>query len=107
MKSLTLIGLILLGLASVLFYFIPDFSVVKLFEPTTLMGILAGVGIGLFTGGIVGYVSKGSAIKEAQRRKEYLQLQKDKKELEKQAAELAKIQHKSSENPYTNENPQI
>jgi len=105
MKSLTLIGLILLGLAAILFYFIPDFSVVKLFEPTTLMGILAGIGIGLFIGGIVGYVSKGSAIKEAQRKKEFQQLQKEKKELEKQASKLAELQQK--EESYKTNNPQL
>ena len=54
MKSLTFIGLILLALAGVLFYANANFSVMKLFEPTTLMGILAGVGIGLIIGGMVG-----------------------------------------------------
>jgi uncharacterized membrane-anchored protein YhcB (DUF1043 family) len=55
-----------------------------------IMGILGGIGIGLIIGGMVGYVSKGSAIKAEQKRKEFKQLQKDKEELEKQAAELAK-----------------
>ncbi len=99
MRSLTLIGLILLGLSAILFYFIPNFSVVKLFEPTTLMGILAGIGIGLIIGGMVGYVSKGNAVKQAQRKKEYSQLQKEKVELEKQAAELAKQQALENKNP--------
>jgi len=99
MRSLTLIGLILLALSAVLFYFIPEFSVVKLFEPTTLMGILAGIGIGLIIGSMVGYVSKGNAMKQAQRKKEYNQLQKEKVELEKQAAELAKQQALENKNP--------
>ncbi len=104
MKSLTLIGFILLGLAAVLFYFIPDFSIVKLFEPTTLMGILAGIGIGLIFGSLVGYVSKGAAIKEAQRKKEMQQLQKEKVELEKKAIELEKL--KAQEDQKIN-NPQF
>lgn len=106
MKSLTFIGLILLALAGVLFYANANFTVMKLFEPTTLMGILAGVGIGLIIGGMVGYVSKGSAIKAEQKRRELKQLQKDKLELEKQAAELAKIK-KLAEQEHLNENPQL
>lgn len=90
MKNLSLFGVILLGLAFLLYYMIPEFSFIQLFEPISLMGILAGIGIGLIIGGIVGYVSKGTAIKEAQKRQAYLQLQKEKTELEKQAAELAK-----------------
>lgn len=97
MKSLTLIGFILIALAGLLFYFIPNFTFVQLFEPTTLMGILAGIGIGLLFGSIVGYVSKGSAIKEAQRKKELQQLQKEKIALEKQAAELNKLKAQSEQ----------
>jgi uncharacterized membrane-anchored protein YhcB (DUF1043 family) len=55
-----------------------------------IMGILGGIGIGLIIGGMVGYVSKGSAIKAEQKRKEFKQLQKDKEDLEKQAAEIAR-----------------
>jgi len=102
MRSLTLIGLVLVGLAAVLFYFNSEFSFIKLFEPTTLMGILGGVGIGLIIGGMVGYVSKGSAIKAEQKRKELKQLQKEKVELEKQAAELEKLKQQTQ---HTN-NPQ-
>ena len=105
MRSLTLVGLVLLGLAAILFYTNSQFSVIKLFEPTTLMGILAGVGIGLIIGGMVGYVSKGSAIKAEQKKKEMKQLQKEKLELEKQAAELAKIKEKETLTTDTN-NPQ-
>ncbi|MDF0719321.1 hypothetical protein P0M11_04835 [Kaistella sp. PBT33-4] len=87
MKNLTLVGIILLALAFLLYYMLPEFSMVKLFEPISLMGILAGIGIGLIIGGIVGYVSKGSALKEEQKRREYKQLLKEKAELEKLAAE--------------------
>lgn len=107
MKGLTFTGLILLALAAILFYFIPDFSVVKLFEPTTLMGILAGVGIGLIIGGMVGYISKGSAIKAEQKKKEIKQLQKEKQELEKQAAELEKLKQEKEKELSDTTNPQI
>jgi hypothetical protein len=104
MKNLTFIGFLLLGLAFLLYYMLPQFSFVKLFEPINLMGILAGIGIGLIIGGIVGYVSKGTALKQEQKRKELIQLRKEKEDLEKQAAELARQQNVT----YTatkNENP--
>lgn len=104
MKNLHFIGFLLLGLAFLLYYMLPEFSVVKLFEPINLMGILAGIGIGLIIGGIVGYVSKGSALKEEQRRKELQQLRREKEDLERQAAELARQQTLTQNNP--NENPQ-
>ena len=102
MKNLTFIGFLLLAVAFLLYYLLPEFSFVKLFEPISLMGILAGIGIGLIIGGIVGYVSKGTALKEEQKRRELKQLKKEKEELEKQAAELAKqqtIQNTTNENP--------
>ena len=102
MKNLTFIGFLLLAVAFLLYYLLPEFSIVKLFEPISLMGILAGIGIGLIIGGIVGYVSKGSALKEEQKRRELKQLKKEKEDLEKQAAELAKqqtIQNTTNENP--------
>ncbi|MGA9211091.1 hypothetical protein [Kaistella sp.] len=92
MKNLTFIGFLLLGLAFLLYYILPQFSFIKLFEPINLMGILAGIGIGLIIGGIVGYISKGTALKQEQKRKEFIQLRKEKEDLEKQAAELAKQQ---------------
>lgn len=103
MKNLTFIGFLLLALAFLLYYLLPQFSIVKLFEPMNLMGILAGIGIGLIIGGIVGYVSKGSALKAEQKRQEIKQLRKEKEELEKQAAILAKQQ---PINPVDNKNPQ-
>lgn len=102
MKNLTFIGIILLGIAFLLYYITPEFSFVKLFEPVSLMGILAGIGIGLIIGGIVGYVSKGTSIREAQQRKNFKQLQLEKQELEKQAAELANAQQTTAvEKPNT------
>ena len=92
MKNLTFIGFLLLAIAALLYYIQPNFSAVKLFEPMTLMGILAGIGIGLIIGGIVGYASKGNAVKEAEKRNEIKQLRLEKEDLEKQAAELAKQQ---------------
>lgn len=89
MKNLTVIGVILLALAFLLYYLQSDFNFVQLFQPVSLMGILAGIGIGLIIGGVVGYVSKGAAIKAEQKRREFKQLQKEKEALEKQAASLA------------------
>ena len=103
MKNLHFIGFLLLGLAFLLYYMLPEFSFVKLFEPINLMGILAGIGIGLIIGGIVGYVSKGTALREEQKRQEIKQLRRDKEELERQSAELAR-QNALRNTP--NENPQ-
>ena len=105
MKNLHFIGFLLLGLAFLLYYMLPQFSVVKLFEPINLMGILAGIGIGLIIGGIVGYVSKGTALKQEQKRKELVQLKKEKEDLEKQAAELARQQTTSYTTTTENKNP--
>lgn len=98
MKNLTFAGVLLLLLACILYWIIPEFSVVKLFEPISLMGILAGIGIGLIIGGIVGYVSKGSALKEEQKRRDYKQLQKEKADLEK-IAERLRLESQNKENP--------
>ncbi|MFT3918069.1 hypothetical protein [Cloacibacterium sp.] len=95
MKSLSIIGVILLVLSVLLFYLTTDFDVEQL-KLSHLMGILGGVGIGLIFGGVVGYVSKGSAMKAEQKRKEFLKLQQEKIELEKQAAELAQQQIKDN-----------
>lgn len=79
MKNLTFIGIILLAIGLVLFYlnnYMWDLRVVY--------GVLCGVGVGLIFGGIVGYFSKGSAIKAEQKKKEFKQLQKEKEEYEKQ-----------------------
>ena len=105
MKNLTFIGFLLLGLAFLLYYMLPQFSVVKLFEPINLMGILAGIGIGLIIGGIVGYVSKGAALKHEEKRRELKQLRIVNEDLEKQAAELAKQQTVTYTSPDDNKNP--
>lgn len=108
MKNLTIIGLVLLALSILLFYLTAsNFTVNDLGMPH-IMGILGGIGIGLIIGGMVGYVSKGSAIKEDQRRKEFAQLQKEKEELEIQTAELARREQELQNQNYNQrQNPQI
>lgn len=105
MKSLSVIGMILLAVSALLFYLTTDFTVEKI-TISHVMGVMAGIGIGLIFGGLVGYVSKGSAIKAEAKRKEFLQLQKDKVELEKQALEIEKRQAEL-ERENINKNPQI
>lgn len=105
MKNLTFIGALLLGLAFLLYYMLPQFSFVKLFEPINLMGILAGIGIGLIIGGVVGYISKGTALKQDEKRRELKQLRKEKEDLEKQAADLARHQTVTYTTPDENKNP--
>lgn len=85
MKSLSIIGLVLLGLSAFLYYLTADFSIDKLTLPH-IMGIMAGIGIGLIIGGMVGYLSKGTAIKREQKKKEIETLKKEKAALEEQAA---------------------
>ena len=82
MKSLIVIGIILFGLGALLFY-LNDMAI----DLRVIYGALSGIGIGLVIGGLVGYVSKGNAVKEAQLRQEFKQLQKEKAELEKQRLE--------------------
>lgn len=88
MKSISFIGLILLALSGLLFYLTTDFAIDK-FTLSHFMGILGGIGIGLLIGGMAGYVSKGSAIKADQKRRELEQLRKEKELLERQTAQLA------------------
>jgi len=103
MKSLSITGLILLAVSALLFYLTTDFTVEKI-TLSHMMGMMAGVGIGLIIGGMVGYMSKGSAMKAEQKKKEFKQLQKDKEELEKQAADIAKREAELQEQ---NKSPQI
>lgn len=91
MRSLTLIGLVLLTLSAILFYATTNFNIEEM-KLSHFMGVLAGIGIGLIIGGIVGYVSKGSAIKVEKKKKAYAQLQKENSEYEKQQEALAKQQ---------------
>ena len=97
MKSLTFIGLILLALSGLLFYLTTDFAIEK-FSLSHFMGIMGGIGIGLIIGGLVGYASKGSAIRAEQKRQKIQQLVKDKEALEKQAAELALLNEQALKN---------
>ncbi|MCD9618920.1 hypothetical protein [Chryseobacterium gleum] len=104
MKNLSITGLILLAISILLFYLTTNGFTAKEIGLPHIMGIMGGIGIGLIIGGMVGYVSKGSAMKADQKKKEFKQLQKDKEELEKQAAEIAKRQAELEEQ---NKNPQI
>lgn len=103
MKSLSVVGMILLAVSALLFYLTTDFTVERI-TISHVMGVMAGIGIGLIFGGLVGYVSKGSAIKAEAKRREFKQLQKEKEELEKQAVEIEKRQ---AELERENTNPQI
>lgn len=105
MKSISIIGMILLAVSALLFYLTTDFTVEKI-TISHVMGVMAGIGIGLIFGGMIGYVSKGSAIKEEAKRKEFKQLQKEKEELENQAIEIEKRQAEL-ERENINKNPQI
>ena len=103
MKSISITGFILLAVSVLLFYLTTDFAVEQI-KLSHIMGIMGGIGIGLIIGGMVGYLSKGTAIKEEQKRREFKQLQKDKEELQKQAVEIVKRQ---TELDNQNKNPQI
>ncbi|MDQ1098024.1 MULTISPECIES: hypothetical protein [Chryseobacterium] len=107
MKSLSITGIVLLAISALLFYLTTDFTVERI-TLSHVMGVMAGIGIGLIIGGMVGYVSKGSAVKAEEKRREYKQLQKEKEDLEKQAAELARREAEiQAEASYKNQNPQI
>lgn len=80
MKSLSIVGLVLLAIASIMFYLLTDGQL----QLPHIIGIMGGIGIGLIAGGIVGYISKGSAIKESRIKKELEQLRKEKETFEKQ-----------------------
>lgn len=82
MKSLIVIGIVLFGIGGLLFY-LNDMAM----DLRVVYGSLCGIGIGLIIGGLVGYLSKGSAVKEAQIRQELKRLQQEKAELEKQRVE--------------------
>ena len=94
MKGISITGLVLLAVSTLLFYMTTDFTVNKI-NISHIMGVMAGIGIGLIIGGMVGYLSKGSAIKAEQKRKEFKQLQKEEEDLEKQAA----LREQQNKNP--------
>ncbi len=83
MKNLTFVGIILLAIGVLLFYL----NNMKM-DLGVIYGALAGIGVGLIFGGIVGYVSKGSAVKQENKMRQFKQLQKEKEELEKKQAQL-------------------
>ena len=81
MKGLSIVGIILLAVSGMLFYFTTDFALEKI-TMSHVMGMLGGIGIGLFIGGVIGYVSKGYAIKREQEKKVIERLKNDKYELQ-------------------------
>ena len=81
MKGLSIVGIILLAVSGMLFYFTTDFAVEKI-TMSHVMGMLGGIGIGLFIGGVIGYVSKGYAIKREQEKKVIERLKNAKYELQ-------------------------
>ena len=81
MRGLSIVGVILLAISGMLFYFTTDFAVEKI-TMSHVMGMLGGIGIGLFIGGVIGYVSKGYAIKREQEKKVIERLKNDKYELQ-------------------------
>ena len=87
MKSLSIVGGILLLISGAMFYYSTDFLLEKI-TMSHMMGVMGGIGIGLIIGGIVGYISKGSAIREEKKRKQLAQLQKQNKELEKKVESI-------------------
>lgn len=83
MKNLTFVGIILLAIGVLLFY-LNNMAL----DLRVVYGALRGIGVGLIFGGIVGYVSKGSAVKQENKMRQFKQLQKEKDELEKKQAQL-------------------
>ena len=57
MRGLSIVGVILLAISGMLFYFTTDFAVEKI-TMSHVMGILGGIGIGLFIGGSYREVEK-------------------------------------------------
>lgn len=101
MKNLTFIGIILFGIGGLLFY-MNNMAI----DLRVIYGILCGIGIGLIIGGIVGYLSKGSAIKDQQKKQAFKQLQKEKEEFEKQQI-LAAAEQKRQEALRQDENKNL
>ena len=83
MKNLTFVGIILLAIGVLLFY-LNNMAL----DLRVVYGALCGIGVGLIFGVIVGYVSKGSAVKQENKMRQFKQLQKEKDELEKKQAQL-------------------
>lgn len=90
MKNLIFIGILLFGIGALLFY-MNNMAV----DLRVIYGALCGIGIGLIFGGIGGYISKGSAVKQAKKKEEFLQLRKDNEKLEKQQTAVADEEKKN------------
>ncbi len=88
MRSLIIVGCILLAISGFMFYYTTDFNPQKM-ELSHFMGMMGGIGTGLILGGIIGYASKAKAIREARRRAEIRALEEEKRALEQKNAELA------------------
>ncbi|QCX53228.1 hypothetical protein [Elizabethkingia sp. JS20170427COW] len=94
MKNIILLGIVFLAIGSFLFY-----RDQYAWSWQMLYSCTAGLGLGLIFGGIVGYISKGTAIKNENKVKQLKQLQKDKEELEKKQAQLLKeVEKQEKEN---------
>lgn len=85
MKNLSFFGVVILAIGATLYYFNQPIDKLPL-----IIGILCGVGLGLILGGIIGYISKGSAIKEKLQREEFQKIQQEREELKRQVEELRK-----------------
>lgn len=94
MKNLAFTGILLLLISAFLFYFTTNFDV-ESFKLSHFMGIMGGIGIGLFIGGIVGYRSKSLAVKAERKKQQLMQLLEEKEALEEQAAVLAEEPYRS------------
>ncbi len=93
MRSITFIGIVLLAVGLLIYYFTGTVVFTQV-----LIGGLCGVGIGLIIGGMVGYVSKGNAVKAEARRQEFRRLQQENAELEKQAAAFTQTEEEAQKN---------
>lgn len=72
MKNLSFIGILLLFISAILFYFTTNFEMEKI-GLSHFMGIMGGIGIGLIIGGVIGYTSKGKSLKEEQKKRDLAQ----------------------------------
>lgn len=91
MRTLTIVGFMLLGIAIGFFYMSGE-----LIEVSHIMSIIGGLGIGLFLGGIIGYQSKASAVKQEEAKRKMDELRNDKYELQ-QKVNLQKLNEENKE----------
>ncbi len=87
MKSLSIVGGILLLISGAMFYYSTDFLLEKI-TMSHMMGVMGVRGIGLIIGGIVGCIRPGAAMREEEKRKQFAQLQRQNKELEKKVESI-------------------